>query len=234
MCGRFTLTRSAADVAAWFGVEASAAQGPALTGRFNVAPTQPILVARRDPEQATLRLEPRVWGLVPPWADDPAEGARMINARAETAATRPAFRRALAKRRCLVPADGFYEWSGPAGRRVPQHVTLPEGALFAMAGLFEHWRGPGDREVASVTLLTTEANAALSSLHDRMPLLVDREGFDAWLDPAEQDGEVALERVPSSGASAFRYRPASVRVNDVRQEGPDCLVAEPDPQLSLF
>ncbi len=229
MCGRFTLTRSAAEVAAHFGLEPL----PELAPRFNVAPTQqvPIVRVRSSGERV---LEPRRWGLVPSWAKDPSVGARMINARVESAATRPAFRDALRLRRCLVPADGFYEWQGRAGRRRPHHLTLPGSELFAIAGLYERWLGPGGEAVESFTLLTRPANGAVATLHDRMPVIVDPGGYAAWLGRAASDPTKLLAALPQERGLALLARPVSARVNDVRNDDPDCLADPVEETLPLF
>jgi putative SOS response-associated peptidase YedK len=156
---------------------------------------------------------------------------RLINARIETAAARPAFREALRRRRCLVPADGFYEWRGSRGQRSPHHIALPEGDLFAMAGLFEHWEDPAGGSLESCTLLTTEANEIVAPIHPRMPVIVDPGAWDAWLDPRVEDGERALASLRCQDAGRLLARSVGHRVDDARLEGPACL--EPDPQGML-
>jgi putative SOS response-associated peptidase YedK len=229
MCGRFTLTRSAAEVAAHFGLEGA----PSLAPRWNAAPTQELPIVRR--RRAGVRvLEPRRWGLVPRWAADPSVGARMINARVEGVRERPVFREAFARRRCLVPADGFYEWQGRARARRPFHIALPDGALFAIAGLYERWQGPGGEVVDSFTLLTRPARGAVAPLHDRMPLLVDPEGYACWLDPDAPDPAGLLEGLPQERGAALVARPVSARVNDVRNDDAACLAPPEEPPLPLF
>jgi len=229
MCGRFTLTRSAAEIAEHFGLGSV----PALAARFNVAPTQevPIVRVRSSGERV---LELRRWGLVPPWARDLSVGARMINARVESVASRPAFRDALHRRRCLVPADGFYEWQGKAGRRRPHHLALPGGALFAIAGLYERWLGPGGEAVDSFALLTRPARGAVASLHDRMPLIVDPAGYAAWLERSADAAEARLAALPEVLGAGLEARPVSPRVNDVRNDDPECLAAPEQEPLPLF
>jgi putative SOS response-associated peptidase YedK len=229
MCGRFTLTRSAAEVAAHFGL----GEVPALAPRFNVAPTQdaPIVRQRSSGERA---LEMRRWGLVPPWAKDVAVGARMINARVESVAERPAFREALRRRRCLVPADGFYEWQGRPGRRRPHHIALADGGLFAIAGLYERWIGPGGEAVDTFTLLTRPAQGAVAALHDRMPLIVDPPGYAAWLDRAAADPAALLAGLPEALGPRLVTRPVDTRVNDVHHDDPACLAPPREAELPLF
>ncbi|MDJ0785969.1 MAG: SOS response-associated peptidase [Myxococcota bacterium] len=239
MCGRFTLSRSASEVAEHFGLDLEAASEgerealEATTGRFNRAPTQPILTLRRNSEGRRV-FEARHWGLVPRWSDHAEDAARMINARVESAATRPAFRDALKRRRCLVPADGFYEWTGPRASRVPRHIRLPDGGLFAMAGLYESWEGPGGQTLQSCTILTTEATEAISAIHDRMPLIPDPAHHARWLDREEVDGDAVLDGLTCRLADELELHPASTRVNDVKHDAPDCLVPEVEPQLTLF
>jgi putative SOS response-associated peptidase YedK len=166
------------------------------------------------------------WGLVPAWADDPKVGSRMINARAETLATKPAFKRLLTRRRCLVPADGFYEWRpGVAGgKKQPVHVRPRHGGPIAFAGLWDSWRpkgAGGDERLISCTIVTTDASDELRDLHDRMPVVLPPESWDAWLDPGHDDVEALRSLLrPSEG---FDLVPVSTAVNDVRNDGPDLL-----------
>ena len=229
MCGRFTLTRSAAEVAEHFGL----ASAPALAAHWNAAPTQelPIVRVRSTGERV---LELRRWGLVPRWAKDVSVGARMINARVEGVQERPAFREALRRRRCLVPADGFFEWQGKARARRPFHLALPDGGLFGIAGLYERWHGPGGEVVDSFTLLTRAARGAAATLHDRMPLIVDPPGYAAWLDPSAPDTAALLAALPQEAGAGLAARPVSTRVNDVRNDDPACLAPPDDPPLPLF
>ncbi len=201
MCGRFSLATPAEQVAEHFGLT----EVPALSPRYNIAPSQSVAVVRRpDPGEVPI-LEFRRWGLIPSWAKDPGIGSRMINARVETAAEKPAFRAAFRRRRCLVPADGFYEWKPHPKRRRPHHVRLATGEPLGLAGLFESWESPEGESVGSCTLLTTAANPVLSALHDRMPIIVDPEHYrtlagsgaagarrDPLLDPLEHLGTARL------------------------------------------
>jgi putative SOS response-associated peptidase YedK len=229
MCGRFTLTRSAAEIAEHFGL----GDLPEFAPRFNVAPTQaaPIVRVRSTGERI---LERRRWGLVPPWAKDVAMGARMINARVESVAERPAFRDALRRRRCLVPADGFYEWQGRAGRRRPHHLALPGGGLFAIAGLYERWLGPGGEVVDSFALLTRPAQGAVAALHDRMPLIVDPPGYAAWLDRTATEPAALRAGLPEVLGTLLVARPVDTRVNDVRNDDAECLASPREADLPLF
>lgn len=228
MCGRFTLTAAPADVAAHFAAEVDDAA--ALRPRFNVAPAQDVAVVWSDGPRR--RLSARRWGLVPAWARDASFGARAINARIETASERPAFREALALRRCLVPADGFYEWRGGEGRREPYHVQLPGRSLFAFAGLQERWTGAGGEVLETCAILTGAAHASLRSLHPRMPLLVPPAHYGAWLDAALRDPDAVRALPDPELAAAFEVRAVDSRVNSPRFDDAACLA--PAPQLGLF
>jgi putative SOS response-associated peptidase YedK len=219
MCGRFSLATSAQQVAEHFGLT----EVPALSPRYNIAPTQPIAAVRRPDRREVPILELRRWGLIPSWAKDPGIGSRMINARVETAAEKPAFRAAFRRRRCLVPADGFYEWKPHPKRRRPHHVRLGEGELFGLAGLFECWESPEGESIESCTLLTTAANRALLALHDRMPIIVDPEDYGRWLDPGLQDSDAILSLTRSSISDRLAFHPVSFRVNNPRNDDSACI-----------
>lgn len=210
MCGRFTLFAPESALAAMFGLETA----PRLSPRYNIAPAQMVAAVRVSPEAGKREIAILRWGLVPPWAKDASIGSRMINARAETVSEKPAFRSAFRKKRCLVPASGFYEWEKLPKRKQPYHVGFRDGRPFAMAGLWERWQGPEGAAVESCTLITTGANALVSSIHDRMPVILRPGDFDLWLDPAVQAGESLLPLLrpfPQEEMTAF---PVSLRVND--------------------
>ena len=217
MCGRFTLTRSAAEVAEHFGL----ATAPPLTPRFNAAPTQRVL-AVRAPSGAREAVELH-WGLVPFWAKHAGDAAKHINARVETLSERPAFREAAERRRCLVPADGFYEWRGARGARQPHHIALPQGELFAFAGLWDRWRTPDGGALESLTIVTTAATPNIRALHERMPVLVDPPGYEAWLDTTARDVKAVLANLPTTRGTKLSARRVSTRVNDVHNDDPHCL-----------
>ena len=224
MCGRFTLTTQAAELAMLFEVDYLEAdlQEP----RFNVAPTQEIPAVRFDDHRGGRELSLYRWGLLPYWVDDPSDWPSLINARAETAHVKPAFREALADRRCLVVADGFYEWKRGNGRSRPFYLRRPDGSPFAFAGLWEYWERAG-RTVQSVTVLTTAANDLVSPLHDRMPVILPRHAYDAWLDPAirrHQDLRPLLQPVPEDYLIAV---PVSDHVNRTENDDPRCIEALP-------
>ena len=185
MCGRYTLKTPAGRLAEEFGVEGSL---PELPPNYNVAPTQGVAAVLEEGGQR--RLEVLRWGLIPPWADDPQIGSRMINARAETAPEKPSFRRAFRERRCLIPADGFYEWKRTNGAKQPYYIHMKEGRPFAFAGLWESWKNDGGPEIRSCTILTTGANSLVGEIHDRMPVIVAPDAYDVWLDPDSEGDEL--------------------------------------------
>ena len=227
MCGRYTLVRIAdlTDLFPWV-TDAP----PDAPPRYNIAPTQPILAIAND---APDKYDFFFWGLVPPWAKDTSVGARMINARGETLGERPAFRKAYRRRRCLIPADGFYEWKkspDPNGKKTPMHVRMRSREPFAFAGLWETWRSPDGSALRSCTIITTAPNKLMATMHDRMPVILPREKFDAWLydgerTPAELDP--LLVPYPDEPMEAGAV---STRVNNAKNEGPEC-VAPPDEQM---
>ncbi|HNZ97411.1 MAG TPA: SOS response-associated peptidase [Thermoanaerobaculia bacterium] len=218
MCGRYTLTASGQIVAEAFGL----AQVPALAPRYNIAPTQlvPIVRAARGGgrELATVR-----WGLVPSWAKEAAIGNRLINARGETLAEKPAFRDSFRRRRCLIVADGFYEWQAVGRRKQPWHFRRPDGAPFAFAGLWARWRDPAGGDLESCAIVTTAANALLAPVHDRMPVLLDPEGTATWL-AASSPGERLSELLVPAPPATLMGTPVQLLVNDPRHDAPDCLL----------
>jgi len=218
MCGRFTLTVSARVLAELFDVPEPVGLAP----RYNIAPTQQVLVARTGDggrELASVR-----WGLIPHWTDDPSIGSRMINARGETVATKPAFRSALKHRRCLIPADGFYEWKKEAGGKQPYLIRFADGRAFAFAGLWERWLPrDGGEPIDSCTIITTTPNELLRELHDRMPVILPTAAFDDWLrsePPAAPRLDELLAPHPAAQMEAFAV---SRRVNSPAYDGPDCI-----------
>lgn len=218
MCGRYTLRTPPAELAEFFGLF----REPDVRPRFNIAPTQQVLAVRFD-EAATPR-EPILlrWGLVPFWADDLKIGNRMINARSDTVAAKPAFRAAFKRRRCLVPADGFFEWKQQDGGKQPYHIRLRSGEPFAFAGLWEHW-DKGKAPVESCTIITTDANDFMSSIHDRMPVILTPDAYDAWLDPHNQDAEALTGLLRPYADDDLTAVPVSTIVNNPRNDVPGCV-----------
>ncbi len=190
-----------------------------LPPRYNIAPTQSVPVVRLDQDAAREFCLLR-WGLIPFWARDPSIGSRMINARAETAASKPAFRQACRKRRCLILADGFYEWQKAGSGKVPWFISVPSDEPFAMAGLWESWRSDGDDPLETCTILTTEAGSSLARIHHRMPVVLGHESVEQWLDPDMDAGRL---RLLAEGARREPMKAVRVsrRVNNPDNEGPD-------------
>jgi putative SOS response-associated peptidase YedK len=223
VCGRFTLSASPEAVASAFSLE----ETPQLRPRFNVAPGQQVATVEVAPEGGR-RLVPRRWGLVPRWARDARIGSRLINARCETVAEKPAYRDAFRKRRCLVPADGFYEWaSAGSGPRQPYWIARPDRGCIGIAGLYERWRGPDDVCLDSCTLLTTEASGSLRAIHGRMPVILPPEAFGAWLDPEAQAPEALLSLLHATPSTPLEAIAVSRRVNRPEHDDPDCIAPLP-------
>ncbi len=226
MCGRYTLTATPEEIAQHFDLR----EVPALRPRFNVAPMQPVAAVRATADGRRLGL--LRWGLVPSWAKDPRSGSRMINARAERAATAPAFRAAMRARRCLLPADGFYEWQGRRGARQPFHLHLAGGGLFAFAGLWERWSSPAGETLETCAVLTTEANAVVRAIHDRMPVILSPTAYARWLDPELRDPAALADLLQPLPDEALEPRAVGLAVNDARHDDPSCL--EPPLETPLF
>ncbi|MEZ5159014.1 MAG: SOS response-associated peptidase [Candidatus Nanopelagicales bacterium] len=220
MCGRYAAAKDVASLVEEF--EVARPPDENLPADYNVAPSKPVyMVVDRETDDGVQRqLRIAKWGLVPSWAKDPKIGNRMINARIETAAEKPAFRRAWAKRRCLLPADGYYEWyAGEGVPKQPFYIHRSDGASLAMAGLFEFWKD-GDDWLVSTAILTTSAPDGLGRIHDRMPLLVPRENWAQWLDP---QGPPADDIVVPAMATGLEAYPVSTEVNNVKHNGPQLL-----------
>ena len=224
MCGRFSLT---APGQLWFEIF-GLSDPPAWAPRYNIAPTQPVPAGLVLPDQPRAQFRLLRWGLILSWAKAPGVGADMINARAETAATKPAFRAAFRRRRCLVLADGFYEWPRRGGRKQPFYVRLRDGRPFAFAGLWEHWEGSEGQSIDSCTLLTTAPNALMRPLHHRMPVILDPEVYALWLDPAIQDADRLQPLLRQYPPEAMMAYPVSPRVNNPANDGPECIQPLPE------
>lgn len=219
MCSRFSQTLPPDAVRSYFAY----GNQPNFPARYNIAPTQPIPVVRH------LRGRPREfvlmrWGLIPSWVKDPDQFSTLINARSETAAEKPSFRSALRYRRCLVIADGFYEWTGPKGHKRPFHIRRRDNVEpIGFAGLWEHWQGADGTEIESATILTTEANADVAPLHARMPVILDPEDFDAWLDCDRVPAKEVLELLKPVGEGVLETVEVHPRVNNPRIDEPGIL-----------
>lgn len=232
MCGRYRLSRRKELLAEYFD---SNFDDLDWEPRYNVAPTQPVPVLRADqtgrPWASTMR-----WGLIPSWAADRNIGARMINARSETANNKPSFREPLQKRRCLIPADGFYEWQRTGKTKLPFCFEVGDGEIFAFAGLWDSWQDRDGEMVETCVILTTTPNALLADLHDRMPVILPPELHALWLDSRMQDAKRAIELLKPLDSNLMRRYPVSIRVNQVANEGPECCVPVelPQPAATLF
>jgi len=216
VCGRYTLSTDPATLATAFGLAAT----PTVEPRYNIAPTQPVGAVRVEGgERRFVRLR---WGLIPSWAKDPSIGSRLINARAETVVEKPSFRTALRLRRCLVVADGFYEWQRrPDGGKQPYHIRLVDGRPFAFAGLWERWADPTGAPVETCTILTTAANALMATIHDRMPVILDAADYAAWLDPERRDPVAVLPLLAPYPPERMAAHPVSSRVNRPSEDVPE-------------
>lgn len=222
MCGRFTRTATLEELQRLFGFE----ELPNIAPQTNIAPTQDIGIVRREDDGKSHWRTAR-WGLIPGWAKDDSIGAKMINARSETVADKPAFRTAFARRRCLIPADGFYEWKTEEGGKQPYRITLDDGRPFAFAGLWEAWHDPRHKtRLESCSIITTAAAPAIAEIHHRMPVILEGAAFEAWLHPeARRDSLLAL-LAPYAGA--LRAYKVSKSVNKVANDSLELL--EPLPE----
>jgi putative SOS response-associated peptidase YedK len=231
MCGRYTL--AAPDPGA-IRDRFPVGESVDVRQRFNVAPSDDVLTVTTDREGAP-RGELLRWGLVPSWAKSPDTGLKMINARLETVSERPAYRRAFERYRCLIVADGFYEWQRQAsGPKQPFHITRDDGGLFAFAGLWSIWHAPDGSKLRTCTILTTAANSVLAGLHDRMPVILAPQNEREWLDTATPEGRLQqiLAGLPADHTA---LRPVSLAVNDARYDGPECLEPPSEAaQAALF
>lgn len=218
MCGRFVSASPPDEVARYFGAQAPERL---LEPSYNVAPTNDVYVVLED--GAVRRMTALHWGLVPSWAKDPSIGNRMINARAETLATKNAFKQAFRKRRCIIPVDGFYEWAAVPGRsrKQPYYLHRPDGQPLALAGLWEVWRDPAapGEELRSCTIITGEANEAVRRVHDRMPVILPPSAWDVWLDPDQHDPDLLGRFLVPAPPTLLELRPVSTEVNNVRTKG---------------
>ena len=215
MCGRFAQRSPAKKISKQFKVE----EVPPLVARYNVAPTQSVLVVREPDEREAVFLK---WGLVPRWAKDPAIGNRLINARAETVTEKPSFRDAFSRRRCLVPMEGFYEWARRGDSKRPFYFHMRDGEPFAVAGLWEVWEGDGD-PLATCTLLTTSANELLAGYHGRMPVILRPEDYDLWLDAGVRSAERLLPLLRPYPREEMTTYAVSPMVNSPSNDSPRCV-----------
>jgi putative SOS response-associated peptidase YedK len=219
MCGRYRLSRRKQIVEEYFD---SVSDEPEWAPRYNIAPTQPVAVIRQNPKEPVRKLSLMRWGLIPSWAKDASAAASMINARSETAALKPAFRDALKSRRCLIPADGFYEWQKTGRAKQPYCFEVHDGELFAFAGLWDRWKDPSGQWIKSCSILTTTSNAVASRVHDRMPVILDRTDYDLWLDAGMTNVEAVSDMLRPYEARIMRCYPVSTKVNHVANDDAEC------------
>jgi putative SOS response-associated peptidase YedK len=220
MCGRFTLTIDPAELQDVYGEYSFPSQ---FSPRFNIAPTQPVLAIPNDGNKAANFF---VWGLIPSWAKDLSIGDRLINARAETLAEKPAFRGSYKYKRCLVLADGFYEWKAQPGTKskVPYFVYLKSRQAFAFAGLWDEWNGPDGSQVKSCTIVTTTPNRLMAPIHNRMPVILSPDAYAQWLDPAVQSPDNLAALLKPFPAEEMAAHPVSTFVNNPKSDQPECVV----------
>jgi putative SOS response-associated peptidase YedK len=220
MCGRFTLTLLLAELEKRFLIDEVMAS---IQPRYNIAPTQNVAVIINKENPGRVLTEMR-WGLIPSWADDPKIGFRMINARAETVAEKPSFKRALTSRRCLIPADSFYEWKKNGKTKTPMRIMLKEEKPFAFAGLWEKWTDPKIKmEIRSCTIITCEANSFMKPIHDRMPIILSEKAEALWLDSELKDPTKLKEVLVPYPAKEMKDYPVSTMVNSAKYDGPECV-----------
>ncbi len=229
MCGRFTLNTTPDQVATLFDLPTE----PRLQPRYNIAPTQPVGIVRMDKTGDAREWELVTWGLVPSWSKDPSMGARMINARSETAREKPSFRAAFKRRRCLVPATGFYEWQKVNGKKQPHLAGVKSQAkhgdsdLFAFAGLWEFWTGGDGSEIQSCTILTTSPNELMEPIHNRMPVILHPDDYEEWLGSGQDDPPPVLDSLQHLlrpfPTEQMQTTPISTLVNNPRNENAECI-----------
>ncbi len=219
MCGRYRLSRDGKQIVEDFALDGEVEWSP----RYNIAPTDPVPTIRQDAKNPGRHFTLMRWGLIPFWAKDPGIGVKTINAVSETAAEKPAFREAMQRRRCLVPADGFYEWArtGPKEKQ-PYNFGMADDSMFAFAGLWDRWRDPAGKDVLSCTILTTRPNALTVNVHDRMPVILRREDYDLWLDPGITNPANLADLLAPFDPRLMKKYPVSQRVNSVKNDDPQC------------
>jgi putative SOS response-associated peptidase YedK len=226
MCGRYRLSRRKQLVVEYFDADPRSDAGDdEWSPRYNIAPTQAVAVIRQHPEKAARQLSVLRWGLIPSWATDPSGGFKTINARSETVTSTASFREPFKTQRCLIPADGFYEWQRNGKSKQPYCFEVGEGEIFAFAGLWDRWIDrridPRGQAIETCTILTTTPNALLQGIHDRMPVILNPANYDSWLNPSAGDTNPALQMLVPYGGSMRRY-PVSARLNLVQNDDPEC------------
>jgi putative SOS response-associated peptidase YedK len=219
MCGRYRRSRRKQLVEEYFG---AVSEEHDWNPRYNVAPSQPVLIIRQDAREPVRKVSAVRWGLIPSWSKDPSIGYKTINGRSERVATTPSFRDPFKSQRCLVPADGFYEWKRERKTKQPYCFEMNDGNLFAFAGLWDKWKSPQGEVVESCTILTTSPNPLLADIHDRMPVILSPDNYDLWLDPAFQDTRSVSQMLKPFDPVLMKRYPVSMRVNLVQNDDADC------------
>jgi putative SOS response-associated peptidase YedK len=226
MCGRFVLTADGVAIQQHF--DLTSVPDGLVTARYNIAPTQPVpVITNEDPTALTAHR----WGLIPSWAKDPAMGNRLINARGETVHEKPSFRSAFKRRRCLIPANGFYEWKREGKTKRPYYIHLKDQALFAFAGLWEVWHSPDGGELRTCTIITTEPNDVVGQLHNRMAVILAPDDYDQWLSPDELPPQALLPLLQPYDASQMDAYEVSTRVNSPTNDDPTLIEPLASPLL---
>lgn len=228
MCGRFSLHQTGEVLAEAFNLEAV----PLVAPRYNIAPTQTVSTLISTPQKPDPHFYPLRWGLIPSWAKEASIGQRLFNARAETVAQKPSFRAAFKRRRCLILADGFYEWQAPENgtAKQPYYLFLKHHQPFAFAGLWEHWISPRSGvEIQTCVILTTAANTFMESIHDRMPVILPPADYERWLDPENDDPQALQSLLRPYAADAMEGYPVSTLVNRPQHDAPDCIIPLEQP-----
>jgi putative SOS response-associated peptidase YedK len=230
MCGRFTFSQPKEAIYAMLANSSHDAKNtpspqiPAIEACYNIAPTQNIPTVVQNAETNTHEFQQLRWGLIPSWAKDISMGAKLINARAETVTEKPAFRSAFKHRRCLVLADGFYEWQLQDGKKQPFYFRLQDGQPFAFAGLWEEWKSKEGEKITSCTILTTAANELLQAIHERMPVILNPQNYDLWLNQHVQNPEALQKLFHPYPAQEMTAYPVSILVNNLKCDRPECIV----------
>ena len=233
MCGRYRLSRRKQLIADYFDTVDEIDWEP----RYNIAPTQNVGIIRQDREAPVRKFSLVRWGLIPYWAKDPSIGQKMINARSETVLDKPAFREAFHDRRCLVPADGFYEWARAGSSKQPMHIGMQDDSLFAFAGIWDRWKGASGDLVETCSILTTTPNSLLADVHDRMPVILEPENYELWLDPGFKDLNTLTAMLKPFDPAQMKWYPVSTLVNSSANDDPRCATEVQPPigsTTSLF
>ena len=228
MCGRYRLSRRKELIEEYFETANEVDWEP----RYNIAPSQNVVIIRQDRAKGERRSSLARWGLIPYWAKDAAVGQRTFNARTETVADKPAFKEAFTRYRCLIPADGFYEWERNGRARHPFHFGMADDSLFAFAGLWDRWRDPSGQIVETCTILTTTPNSLLADVHNRMPVILNRHHHERWLDPGFSDVKELVGILKPFDAARMKRYAVSTRVNSVENDDPECALTAKDTETA--